>query len=200
MICAQTGRDLTEEAERSFEAFEAADAALERTARAQPPPPDFSVRAGLRSCGWQARSDVENAVEWLEFDFAYAANASDASVRHNVVEEYGWQDFGDKSILITDTRGFDVLAMRLAERVCRRGDAKLNHIVSAVDASGMEPPSSGSYSMPSDESGEAQAPSPVTVRCTSGESFAARRVIVTASVGVLQSALITSIPSCHFPC
>ena len=74
---------------------------------------DSSIEAALRAAGWQASSPLEAAVEWMRFDFEYAARPSEASLLHNVCDEFTYDDFGPDSLLVHDRRGFDAVTLTL---------------------------------------------------------------------------------------
>ena len=115
---------------------------------------------------------------------------------HNVCGEFTYDDFGPDSLLVHDGRGFDAVAHRLAASAfggdapagAAKGDAPagvapggrrarlvLGTTVTSVEATGA-------------------TDAPLAVRSRDGRTRLARRVVVTASVGVLQSELLAFTP------
>jgi glycine/D-amino acid oxidase-like deaminating enzyme len=91
IICAASGLDLTAEAEPRSAALEEANAKLERCACDEwPPQPDYSVRAGLRACGWQPTTALDDALEWLSFDFEYAETSGLSDLKMSVRSVHSW--------------------------------------------------------------------------------------------------------------
>ena len=117
----------------------------------------------------------------------HVARPSEASVQHNVCDEFTYDDFGPDSLLVHDPRGFDAVARRLAALAFggdapagvapggRRARLVLGTTVTSVEAAGA-------------------TDAPLAVRSRDGRTRLARRVVVTASVGVLQSELLAFTP------
>lgn len=179
--CAATGKAFDQQAQERSQAFDIAFEHLSQLATNETS--DFGCAAGLRAGGWVPKTPLDDAIEWLKFDFEYSSDPSEASAFHNVREEHTRTDFGEDSFLITDRRGFDTLAHSLAESALAAG-TQIHHdtIVSVIDAS------------TADEDGY------VTLHVAGSHgTHRAKRVIVTASVGVLQSGLIQFTPELPLP-
>jgi len=82
-------------------------------------------------------------------------------------EEYTDDDFGDVEHLVDDQRGFETMAIELASKLPSDSISFEQIVKEIVTSQGM-----------------------VTVKTTSGQSYSAPHVILTASIGVLQSGVI----------
>eukprot|EP00966_Prymnesium_polylepis_P115897 2679103-Prymnesium_polylepis.1 len=91
------GTDLSAAAAARLAELHAAEEQMEALAERQKEEgaADTSIAAGLRACNWVAHTPLDAALEWFAFDFEYAAPPAEASLIHNVAEEYTRQDFGD---------------------------------------------------------------------------------------------------------
>ena len=122
---------------------------------------------------------------------------------HNVCGEFTYDDFGPDSLLVHDGRGFDAVAHRLAASAFG-GDAP----AAAANGAGAAPAGAASAGVAPggrrarlvlgttvtsvEAAGATDAP--LAVRSRDGRTRLARRVVVTASVGVLQSELLAFTP------
>lgn len=89
-----------------------------------------------------------------------------ASYKFNMDEEYTDDDFGDVEHLVDDQRGFETIAIELASKLPSDSISFEQIVKEIVTSQGL-----------------------VTVK-TSGQSYLAPHVILTASIGVLQSGVI----------
>ena len=158
---------------------------------------DLSVRACLSAAGWSPADDVGRAVEWWCFDFAYAEACETASVRHNVLEEATIDDFGETNWLCTDERGFDCVAREIARQAglvegCEDEAARVGEAAAERHRGSCRLLLGATAVRVAVGGGEAGAVAEAAcvVRTAAGEAFACRRVIVTASFGVLASGSI----------
>ena len=116
---------------------------------------------------------------------------------HNVCGEFTYDDFGPDSLLVHDARGFDAVAHRLAASVFG-GDAPAG--VAKGDAPAEVAPGGRrarlvlGTTVTSVEATAGATDAPLAVRSRDGRTRLARRVVVTASVGVLQSELLAFTP------
>ena len=116
---------------------------------------------------------------------------------HNVCDEFTYDDFGPDSLLVHDGRGFDAVAHRLAASAFG-GDAPAG--AAKGDASAGVAPGGRrarlvlGTTVTSVEATAGATDAPLAVRSRDGRTRLARRVVVTASVGVLQSELLAFTP------
>ena len=118
---------------------------------------------------------------------------------HNVCDEFTYDDFGPDSLLVHDSRGVDLVARRLAA-LAFGGDAPAGaangDAPAAVAPGGRRARLVLGTTVTSVEAvGATDATdAPLAVRSRDGRTRLARRVVVTASVGVLQSELLAFTP------
>ncbi|KAL1499365.1 hypothetical protein AB1Y20_011572 [Prymnesium parvum] len=178
------GREWSAAAREALGRLAAAEARLPPLAAAQrrEGAADASVGAALRHCGWVARAPLEQAAEWLRFDFEYAAPPQQLSLWHNMGEEFTWDDFGEEELRVCDPRGFDRIAHLLHER--------------AVAAAGEGPPAA--FVFDEEVVSVATTPHGVAVCTAAGREHLCRAVLLTVSAGVLQSSRLAFSPELPF--
>ena len=116
---------------------------------------------------------------------------------HNVCDEFTYDDFGPDSLLVHDGRGFDAVARRLAASAFG-GDAPSGAAENGDASAGAAPGGRrarlvlGTTVTSVEAAGAVDAP--LAVRSRDGRTRLARRVVVTSSVGVLQSELLAFTP------
>lgn len=230
-----SGIDLTVAWRAANQKFLRAQKRAERAAREAPRsdssgvaslPAGDSLRETLAAAGWPAareeeggaasaeEAQISHLAEWWNVEYEYAASAEHVSVRHNLLEEFTADDFGDANFLVVDPRGFgEVLMAAIPCSVA--GAAEEEEGDAAPAPSGVSRPASDGLHkfMPSDIHVKVNmvvdrievastAPAGLLVRCR-GEAhaqdeqgattFLASRVILTASPAVVQEA-ITFVP------
>lgn len=129
-------------------------------------PTDISLRSALDESSWVVGNTLDSALEWFILDFEYGEVAEKISVKYSCAEEFTWADFGEQEFQVNDSRGMYEIVKTLADQL--KPDCVLtSQIVKCIR----------------------QDDQHVHVETVNG-SFKAKQVIVTASVGVLQSDLI----------
>ncbi|EMC97833.1 hypothetical protein BAUCODRAFT_573844, partial [Baudoinia panamericana UAMH 10762] len=143
---------------------------------------DHSVRAAFSMAGWfPDRDPHKQAVEWWEWDWETAFTPEESS------ELYGFagynltfNQFSDENNFVWDQQGFNTLIEGEASTFLQPNDThlRLNTTVTIVDSS---------------------PPSMIQVTTEDGSCFAAKHVICTFSLGVLQHALAEDAPVTFTP-
>ena len=109
-------------------------------------------------------------------DFEYAETPAQLSSRHNLLEEFTLTDFGGDTLLVNDSRGFDTMATHLRDQIFRDQDPRLRvseaNVVTGIHYTNDK----------------------VQLTLESDEQISAEIVLMTASVGVLQSELVSWVP------
>ena len=162
---------------------------------------DTSIAVALRSCGWVARSPLDKAVEWFDFDFEYAAEPAHTSLIHNVAEEYTRDDFGDGQELVRDPCGF----VRIVQLLHKRAVAVPPTTPPAPSPAGVSAPAPGARPVAATfQLGETvvaidATPEAVCVTTAAGSAYRCRAVLLTVSAGVLQSPCLRFTPELPLP-
>jgi polyamine oxidase len=167
-----TGTDKTEEGRHAKDEF---DEKFEEICANEKPlsthsstTEDTTIRLALEEVGWKGpKSTIDAAVEWLVVDFELGDSADKASFAHNIKGEYTQDHFGETDYLISDKRGFSSVIDHMAKGL-KENCIKTSQIVTTINTSN----------------------SSVHVTTTTGQVFRSKDVLVTASIGVLQSGLI----------
>ncbi|GLJ36654.1 hypothetical protein SUGI_0737400 [Cryptomeria japonica] len=135
---------------------------------------DISILASQRVFGHIPTTPLEMAIDFFFYDFEIAEPPRVTSLM-NVEPIATFEDFGDDSYFIADSRGYEHVVHQLAKRFLKskNGDIidkrlKLNKVVSKIEYSG----------------------SGVNVSTEDGSVYTAKNTIVSVSVGVLQTKLI----------
>lgn len=129
---------------------------------------DTTIRLALEEVGWKGpKSTIEAAVEWLAVDFELGDTADKASFAYNITGEYTQDHFGETDYLISDKRGFSSVIDHMAKGL-KENSIKTGQIVNTINTIN----------------------SSVQITTIAGQVFRGRDVLVTASIGVLQSGLI----------
>ena len=110
---------------------------------------------------------------------------TDASIHHNVAEEFTEQDFGDNEFQVTDSEGFDLLAQELYRRTNMDDqrlwlDSIVTHVEWHGDGAG---PNASSVTLAVSRKSEA---STRQVEAVSVRKVHCRCALLTVSLGVLQ--------------
>ena len=140
--------------------------------------PDITVRKALENLGWIPRSSVDNLIEWNGFDSDYAARPDRISL-HNTFPETTYIDFGSLNYFVNDQEGFEKVVKCLSQDVLTKKDKRLvlNSAVIEIDWSN---------------------PSIVCVKTRERsllKEYCAPHVVITFSLGVLQSEFVKFIPA-----
>ncbi|EFJ34103.1 hypothetical protein SELMODRAFT_439136 [Selaginella moellendorffii] len=139
---------------------------------------DISVLTAQRIYGKVPSTPVEMVLDYYNYDYEFAEPPRVTSLK-NTQPNPTFHNFGDSNFLVADQRGYSYLVQKLAEEFLDSKDGvitdprlKLNTVVNNIRYS---------------KNG-------VTVGTEGGKSYKAKYVIVTVSLGVLQSGLIKFIP------
>ena len=100
-------------------------------------------------------------------DFEYGENAASTSFNKNIQEELSRAHFGEREWLVSDSRGFDSVTNKMMAKL-NASKVHLSQIVRSIDAT---------------EGG-------IAITTNSGRIYKSRTVLITASIGVLQSGSI----------
>ena len=145
--------------------------------------PDITVRRALYNLGWSPSSSLDNLIEWYGFDLDEVAIAPENISLYINYPDETYDDFGNpnrtENYLVTDQEeGFEKIVKCLSEKFLIKNDERLilNSVVFEIDWS-----------------------NPDQVCVTAREAgalkeYCASHVIVTFSLGVLQSDAIRFIP------
>jgi len=133
------------------------------------------VQCALRWCGWQAEDELDAALEHWRWDYDFGEAPARLSLRHNCAEEFTRTDYDESDWVAADPRGFASVARHLAAGVFSEGDPRLllGTRVTRIERS--------------DRGG-------VLVVSSDGRVRVAKIVLLTVSVGVLQSSAIRFVP------
>ena len=130
--------------------------------------PDFTMRSALLKAGWVPKNFLDDVIEYFEFDWLYGYDPMETSGKYAFINDPDERldSYGD-IVMITDARGYaDILESVLNEVVGTDTDMlKLNKKVTHIE----------------------QDDDHVTVHTVSGENYTADYIVVTFSIGVLQS-------------
>ena len=132
--------------------------------------PDYSVRAALREGGWSPDSFLDDVIEYFEIDWMYGVNPGESSGKYTFLEvpkeHVEFVNNSDEAIP-TDQRGFATILRQVLDEIIGSdtGKLKLNKVVSEIE----------------------QTDKKVTVKTTDNATYDADYVILTFSLGVLQS-------------
>ncbi|XP_072044797.1 uncharacterized protein [Amphiura filiformis] len=164
-----TGNDVTDESDPSWERLEAA---IEKAAEiaqdiVDNDKPDMSQRAALRLGGWVPKTPIDRAVEWFDYDFEWADIPDVTSLQSTAL-----LDDSEDVLFVTDQRGFLYIFNNIVGFM--QEDPYLNHIrlnqtVMSIDHS--------------DDDG-------VTVTCQDGTVYTGDYALVTFGLGVMQERLV----------
>ncbi|XP_002986593.2 polyamine oxidase [Selaginella moellendorffii] len=139
---------------------------------------DISVFTAQRIYGKVPSTPVEMVLDYYNYDYEFAEPPRVTSLK-NTQPNPTFHNFGDSNFLVADQRGYSYLVQKLAEEFLDSKDGvitdprlKLNTVVNNIRYS---------------KNG-------VKVGTEGGKSYKAKYVIVTVSLGVLQSGLIKFIP------
>lgn len=101
---------------------------------------DFSLQSAYRLGGWDARTPLEEFVEWQAVDGAFGAGTNEMGLRGLTLYLLGTSDFGDVDVgvIVTDPRGYIHLVNCFTERFLEENDPRihLNTIVTGINWSG----------------------------------------------------------------
>ena len=134
--------------------------------------PDISIKAALRLGGWVAKTPLEKAVEFYSWDFETGEKTDVTSLL-----SLAFNNFEDTYFII-DERGFSGIFDKIAPFLKSPKFAhhvRLNQRVTEIDYD--------------------EADGLVKVRCDDGTIYTGERVLVTFSLGVLQSDLVEFNPT-----
>ena len=134
---------------------------------------DTSVRRALFQHGWDPKTDIEKAVEFVGLEVHHSDYLEDASTRFWV--SWAGEDFGYVDYTVTDERGYAFLAESFLDDVLEEDDPRLQLGVRVVSVS--------------------QNDTHVTVETSNGELYTGDYLLSTVSLGVLQHGEITWEPS-----
>ncbi len=170
----ETGHDVTDEADPSWERLEAA---MEKAAEiaqdiVDKGKPDMSQRAALRLSGWRAVTPIDHAVEWFDYDFEWADVPGVTSLQSTAL-----LDDSEDVLFVKDQRGFQYIFNDIVGFM--QEDPYLNHVrlnqtVVSIDHS--------------EEDG-------VTVTCHDGTVYTGKYALVTFGLGVMQYGSVEFNPS-----
>ena len=177
VVRATNGTNVTAEADAIYEdrfepALETHDANAD-IARAENRP-DYTLRSALLKGNWSPDSNLDNVIEYFDIDWVYGYDPGEVSGKYAFVSE-SVEEFGsDEEFVNIDDRGYaDILQSELNEIIGNNTEMlKLNKVVSNIVETDGE----------------------ITVSTASGETYTADYVIVTFSVGVLQSKQVMFTP------
>ena len=130
--------------------------------------PDMSQRSALRLGGWIPETAIDQVIEWFDFDFEYAetTEVTSANQTEDIGDTYFMTDEGGYKQIFDDVAGF----LKEPEYI---NHTRLNQKVLSIDYS-------------NDVS--------VVVTCEDGTRYIGEYVLVTFSIGVLQSDSVRFIP------
>ena len=174
IIVRYEGKNVTDEGLKEMERLETAiDKCVELCQRKiEKKEPDINFRAALRLSDWHPRTPIQKASEYWFFDFEYGDEPEDTGVKNNA---YTYKDHGDDDLFIADKRGFAQIIRNLADKIPLEEGKNLHFNKYVIHIKYNEP---GDY------------PIKVIANDTiTGElyEYVAKWVIVTFSIGVLQS-------------
>ena len=177
IVRARNGTDVTDLADKIYE--EKWEPALERiTGEANPATyehrPDFSMKSEFLKAGWDPKSFIEDVIEYFEIDWLYGYGPEETSAKFSTITEVVNAADAYGEFFVTDDRGFTVTIKNLLDEVLGNDTDKLhlNKVVSSVE----------------EKDGK------VTVTTNKNETYTGDYVLVTFSLGVLQSDSVTFKP------
>ena len=178
IVRARNGTDITEEADAVYE--ERFDPAVEKLETITDPVvnkyrSDFTLQAAFMKAGWEPNSFLDDVIEYFEVDWLYGYGPEETSAKFGTFYEMSTAADQMGEYMVKDERGFSVIVQDMLAEVLgnETGKLKLNKVVSTIE----------------EEDGQ------ITVTTDNGETYMADYVIVTFSLGVLQSNAITFKPA-----
>lgn len=172
----ETGKNVTEEADMSYEKMQHSLKSLNAFAKLSKSKSeeDISVKSGIRYFNWMPQSIVDDVIEAYSLDFETGAKPSVLSAQNLVIDET-FEDFGNHDMLaITDKRGYSSLVRGMADSFLKSDDTRLllNTTVESIHYYDTN----------------------VSVLTTNGDVFHGDYAIVTFSLGVLQQRAVNFQP------
>ena len=170
IVRSRNGTDITDEADRVYEekfepALENLDIDIQRAKYEERP--DFSMRSAFAKAGWTPASFLEDVIEYFEIDWLYGFGPGETSGIYGdfIKAKDAADEFGE--VIVKDSRGYAVIVEKLLEEAVGNDTdkLKLNTIVNNIE----------------EKDGQ------IVVSTHGGERFTGDYVIVTFSLGVLQS-------------
>ena len=141
---------------------------------------DLSMQAAVRVGGWDARTPLEEFVEWLVIDAVVGAGGNELGLRGTALVFRSATDFGDVdfAVVVTDPRGYIHLVNCFTERFLEENDPRihLNTIVTGINWSGDD------------------CVCATVIENGVDRQYCGSYAVVTFSVGVLQSGIVTFEP------
>ena len=129
--------------------------------------PDFTLRSAMLKAGWAPKTFLDDVIEYFELDWVYGYDPMETSGKYAFLFEPQEAFHSNGVLFITEARGYaDILETVLNEVIGTDTDMlKLNKKVTHIEHDDDH----------------------VTVHTVSGENYTADYIVVTFSIGVLQS-------------
>ena len=177
IVRARNGTDVTELADTIYE--ERWEPAVKlMTSEADPEVyehrPDFNMKSAFLKAGWEPNSFIDDVIEYFEIDWLYGYGPEETSAKYSTFAEVVADNEAYDEFFVTDDRGYSVIVQGLLDEVLGNDTEKLhlNKVVASIE----------------------EKDSKVTVTTDTNEAYTGDYVIVTFSLGVLQSDVVTFKP------
>eukprot|EP01084_Bolivina_argentea_P301711 520585_1 len=126
---------------------------------------DMSYGETLDYCGWKAETEIEQAIQWTEFDLHKAADMYEYSTKMSGQGGATWCEYGNQDLYIKDDRGYQGVTLGVADGILSSITLNAPVITVVYDSNGV-------YVMTGD-----------------GTEYHAKYGLVTFSNGVLKNAI-----------
>eukprot|EP00091_Calanus_sinicus_P003143 TRINITY_DN13300_c0_g1_i1.p1 TRINITY_DN13300_c0_g1~~TRINITY_DN13300_c0_g1_i1.p1 ORF type:complete len:236 (-),score=46.90 TRINITY_DN13300_c0_g1_i1:622-1329(-) len=141
--------------------------------------PDINYRAALKLLDWRPKHPLEKAAEYYYMDFEFGDEPADTGLKNNAIV---FKDHGEDDIFIADKRGFSQIIRNMADKIPLIEGKNLLFNKYVIEIKYNEP---GEY--------------PIKVIANDTKTgdiivYKSKWVIMTFSLGVLQSDLVTFVP------
>ena len=175
------GKNVTDEVNNIYDHF---DDILEESVKlmerkVEGKEPDINYRAAFALLDWKPTHPIEKAMEYYEFDFEFADEPEITSLENTAAI---FKDHGDDDLFIADNRGFAQIIRNMAEKIPLKEGKNIhfNNYINTIK-----------YNEPGEYPIKVIANDTITGKVN---TFTAKWVIVTFSIGVLKSDLVSFVP------